>query len=46
MNKKTQLSILSMFIAAAVLIGSVVACSDDMAYADGKSKKHNTLSSP
>ncbi len=40
MNKKIQLSILSMFIAAA-LIRSVVAYGDNMAYAGGKSKKHN-----
>ena len=41
MNKKIQLSILSMFIAAA-LIGSVIAYGDsNMAYAGGKNKKHN-----
>jgi len=39
MNKKIQVSILSIFIAAA-LIGSVVAYGDNYAYAGGK-KKHN-----
>lgn len=40
MNKKIQLSVLSIFIAAA-LIGSVVAYGDNMAYAGGKNKKSN-----
>ncbi|HKR74874.1 MAG TPA: hypothetical protein VJR94_12280 [Candidatus Nitrosocosmicus sp.] len=40
MNKKIQLSILSIFVAAA-LIGSVVAYGDNMAYAGGKNKKSN-----
>jgi len=42
MNKKIQLSVLSIFIAAA-LVGSVVAYGDNMAYAGGKNKKHNDL---
>ena len=42
MNKKIQLSILSIFVAAA-LIGSVVAYGDNMAYAGGKNKKSNVL---
>ena len=37
MNKKIQLSILSIFTAAA-LLGSVVAFGDNMAYAGGKKK--------
>ena len=37
MNKKIQLSILSIFLAAA-LIGSAVALGDNMAYAGGKKK--------
>jgi hypothetical protein len=40
MDKKIQLSILSIFLAAA-LIGSVVAYADNMAYAGGKNKKSN-----
>jgi hypothetical protein len=40
MEKKIQLSILSIFLAAA-LIGSVVAYADNMAYAGGKNKKHS-----
>jgi hypothetical protein len=40
MDKKIKLSILSMFIAVA-LIGSVVAYGDNMAYAGGKNKKSN-----
>jgi len=40
MDKKIKLSILSIFLAAA-LIGSVVAYGDNMAYAGGKNKKHN-----
>jgi hypothetical protein len=40
MNKKIHLSVLSIFIAAA-LIGSVVAYGDNMAYAGGKNKKSN-----
>jgi len=40
MNKKIQLSILSVFLAAA-LIGSVVAYGENMAYAGGKNKKSN-----
>jgi len=40
MNKKIQLSILSVFLAAA-LISSVVAYGDNMAYAGGKNKKSN-----
>ena len=40
MNKKIQLSVLSIFIAAA-LIGSVVSYGDNMAYAGGKDKKSN-----
>ena len=42
MNKKIQLSVLSIFLAAA-LIGSVVAYGDNMAYATGKNKKSNDL---
>ena len=42
MDKKVSLSILSVFLAAA-LIGSVVAYGDNMAYAGGKNKKHNEL---
>lgn len=42
MNKKIQLSVLSIFIAAA-LIGSVVAYGDNYAYAGGKNKKSNEL---
>jgi hypothetical protein len=38
MDKKIQLSILSIFLAAA-LIGSVVAYADHMAFATGKNKK-------
>ncbi|WP_458742918.1 hypothetical protein [Candidatus Nitrosocosmicus sp. T] len=40
MNKKISLSVLSIFIAAA-LIGSVVAYGDNIAYAGGKNKKSN-----
>jgi hypothetical protein len=40
MDKKIQLSILSVFLAAA-LLGSVVAYGDNMAYAGGKNKKSN-----
>ncbi len=40
MNKKISLSVLSIFIAAA-LIGSVVSYGDNMAYAGGKNKKSN-----
>ena len=40
MDKKIKLSILSIFLAAA-LIGSVVAYGDNMAYAGGKNKKSN-----
>ena len=40
MDKKVKLSILSIFLAAA-LIGSVVAYGENMAYAGGKSKKSN-----
>ena len=40
MNKKITLSVLSIFIAAA-LIGSVVSYGDNMAYAGGKNKKSN-----
>ena len=40
MNKKITLSVLSIFIAAA-LIGSVVTYGDNMAYAGGKNKKSN-----
>ncbi len=40
MEKKIQLSILSLFLAAA-LLGSVVAYGDNMAYAGGKNKKSN-----
>ena len=40
MDKKIKLSILSVFLAAA-LIGSVVAYGDNMAYAGGKNKKSN-----
>jgi hypothetical protein len=42
MNKKIQLSVLSIFIAAA-LVGSIVAYGDNMAYAGGKNKKHNDM---
>ena len=42
MNKKIQLSILSMFIAAA-LIGSVVAYGDNYAYAGGKKKVNESV---
>ena len=42
MNKKIQLSVLSIFIAAA-LIGSVVSYGDNMAYAGGKDKKQNDV---
>ena len=42
MDKKIKLSILSVFIAA-VLLGSVVAYGDNMAYAGGKNKKSNDL---
>ncbi len=42
MNKKIQLSILSIFLAAA-LLGSVVAYGDNMAYAGGKNKKSDDL---
>jgi hypothetical protein len=38
MDKKVKLSVLSIFLAAA-LIGSVVAFGDNMAYAGGKNKK-------
>lgn len=40
MDKKLQLSILSIFLAAA-LLGSVVAYGENMAYAGGKNKKSN-----
>ena len=40
MDKKIQLSIMSIFLAAA-LLGSVVAYGDNMAYAGGKNKKSN-----
>jgi hypothetical protein len=40
MDKKIQLSILSIFLAAA-LLGSVVAYGDNMAFAGGKNKKSN-----
>jgi hypothetical protein len=40
MDKKIQLSILSIFLAAA-LLGSVVAYGENMAYAGGKNKKSN-----
>jgi hypothetical protein len=42
MNKKIQLSVLSIFIAAA-LIGSVVAYGDNYAYAGGKKKSNDLL---
>jgi hypothetical protein len=42
MNKKIQLSVLSIFIAAA-LIGSVVAYGDNYAYAGGKKKSNELL---
>jgi hypothetical protein len=41
-NKKIQLSVLSLFIAAA-LIGSVVAYGDNYAYAGGKKKSNELL---
>jgi hypothetical protein len=41
-NKKIQLSVLSIFIAAA-LIGSVVAYGDNYAYAGGKKKSNDLL---
>ena len=40
MNKKISMSVLSIFIAAA-LIGSIVTYGDNMAYAGGKNKKSN-----
>ncbi|MGD9675043.1 MAG: hypothetical protein AB7U98_16375 [Candidatus Nitrosocosmicus sp.] len=40
MDKKIQLSILSIFLAAA-LLGSVVAYGENLAYAGGKNKKSN-----
>ena len=40
MDKKIQLSIMSIFLAAA-LLGSVVAYGDNMAYAGGKNTKSN-----
>jgi hypothetical protein len=42
MDKKVKLSVLSIFLAAA-LIGSVVSYGDNMAYAGGKNKKSNDL---
>jgi hypothetical protein len=42
MNKRIQLSVLSIFIAAA-LIGSVVAYGDNYAYAGGKKKSNELL---
>jgi hypothetical protein len=42
MSKKIQLSVLSIFIAAA-LIGSVVAYGDNYAYAGGKKKSNELL---
>jgi hypothetical protein len=42
MNKRIQLSVLSIFIAAA-LIGSVVAYGDNYAYAGGKKKSNDLL---
>jgi hypothetical protein len=42
MNKRIQLSVLTMFIAAA-LIGSVVAYGDNYAYAGGKKKSNELL---
>jgi hypothetical protein len=42
MDKKIKLSVLSIFLAAA-LIGSVVAFGDNYAYAGGKNKKSNEL---
>jgi hypothetical protein len=41
-NKKIQLSVLSVFIAAA-LIGSIVAYGDNYAYAGGKKKSNELL---
>ena len=40
MNKKISMSVLSIFIAAA-LIGSVISYGDNMAHAGGKNKKSN-----
>jgi hypothetical protein len=40
MNKKIQVSILSIFVAAA-LLGSVLTIGENMAYAGGKNKKSN-----
>ena len=40
MDKKVKLSVLSIFLAAA-LLGSVVAYGENMAYAGGKNKKSN-----